>query len=392
MMTNANDSHLRNGRGAASREPGFYGHHPAAKGRRGARKIEAVDRYIYIIGIALLYSFFFPVLISNYGGKVKLLFLNIQWTLQANIDWLLKLQLLYPLLAGFSLTVLAKRKRSPVKALAIAGLGVLPFLLFLVSDNTRYWFRNILRRILGPTTLEPIAILSALAVAAILAGAHVSRLKPKNNNATLVAASGAGLYILLRLIPVRGEFHFLIPLQMMFSRSSTYTELQFLSGLVALTVLVLMIIICYKSVLLVMKASHEKIRVGTSIIKLWFAQFYVYGGFLLYVAMVTTRTVGVSRGTYVIAMLLSIIKFFPWIMGLFLLIPIGLSELLLLAQEPAPAPPPFGKITADKEEEDKKSPAPSYDRQLEELTSLFSNGLISGEEYKQRKLEILKKM
>jgi hypothetical protein len=221
-----------------------------------------------------------------------------------------------------------------------------------------------------------------------MAGALASRTKPRNTLAAKIAAGGAGLYVLLLLIPVKGEFQFITPFKMLFARDYTGTGLGVLTGLVGVSVLLLMIIICVKCFQLLGKESYEKSKTGASIIKLWFVQFAVYGFYILFLWLTSVGGDGSAMGMVFIALILGLIKYFLWIMGLFFLIPLGITEIILLGPESAAAP--VQEMTADGGE--RKSTPSSVEQRLEELLSLQSKGLITGEEYEQRKKEILKEI
>lgn len=298
---------------------------------------DPTGKIITAIGIGLLIAFIFPIFVTGYRTS-KLVFLNIEILGERGVPGMLIIQLLYPLIAGIAAIILAKRERSGGKALALVVIGILPFLILLASKDIQRAFGQITRNLPGGLSIGLALVLGTIAVFSILSGAHAARVKPANQIAGYVASLGAGLYFLTLLIPQYGEFSFIVPFKLMGTRDPSGMGIMFLSGLVALICLVLMIFAAGRCFLL-LKPEAEKIRIGGSIIRLWFAQFYVYGAFILYIMIVTAGQGRGSDGLIFITLIMSIIKFVPWILGLYLLIPLGISEFILLYSTPDPAVP-----------------------------------------------------
>jgi hypothetical protein len=295
---------------------------------------DSVPRIIKGIGIALLIAFILPII-----GR-EIVFLNIQGLFEKSVPGFLKIELLYPLLAGLGLLRIAGMKRSPEKAAALISLGIFPFLLLLVDKSVREAFSGIAAGLPGGGSLGVNLILSALALFGILAGAQASRVRAEVDLGATVAAAGAGLYIVNLFIPVNGQFSFLQPFKLFGQKDPTGAGVMAIGGLVSLIVLALMVMAIIKCFQLLRSGADRK-RLGNAIIKLWVAQFYVYGAFLLYVLIVGAAKSGGEAGMMILSFLTAIPKFFLWILGLYLLIPLGFSELILLApgsgRLPAPA-------------------------------------------------------
>lgn len=299
---------------------------------------DPTGKIITAIGIGLLIAFIFPILVPGYR-TTKLVFLNIEILGARGASGMLIIQCLYPLIAGLAAIFLAKRERSGGKAFALLAIGLLPFLILLASRDVQRAFGQITRNLPGGLTIGLSLVLGTIAVFSILSGAHAARVKPANQLAGYVAAIGAGLYFLTLLIPTNGEFSFIIPFKLMGARDPSGMGIMFLSGLVTLICLVLMIIASVRCFMLLKQEGEEKARFGKSIIRLWFAQLYVYGAFILYIIIASAGQGRGDGGIVFFTLLMSIIKFVPWILGLYLLIPLGISEFILLHSTPAPAAP-----------------------------------------------------
>jgi hypothetical protein len=296
---------------------------------------DSVTRMIKGIGIALMIAFILPIFI----GK-EIVFLNIQGLFERSVPGVLKIEFLYPLLAGLGALKIAGMKRSREKAAALIFLGIFPFLFLLFDKSVREAFSGIAGGLPGGGSLGPNLILSALAIFGILAGAQASRIRAKLDLGAYVAAAGAGLYVVVLIIPIKGQFPFLQPFKLLGQTDPTGAGVMVLSGLVSLAAMALMVMAVIKCFQL-LQAGAERERLGNAIIKLWVAQFFVYGAFLIYVLIVGASKSGGDAGMVLLSFLTTVPKLFLWIFGLYLLIPLGLSELILLApgsgQIPAPA-------------------------------------------------------
>lgn len=297
---------------------------------------DSVTRMIKGIGIALLIAFVLPIII----GK-EIVFLNIQGLFEKSVPGVLKIEFLYPLLAGLGALKIAQVKRSPKKAAVLISLGIFPFLFLLVDKSVREAFSGIAGGLPGGGSMGVNLILSALALLGILAGAQASRVRAKLDLGAHVAAAGAGLYVINLFIPIKGQLSFLQPFKQIGQSDPTGAGVMVIGGLVGLAALALMVMAVIKCFQLLQGAA-ERERLGKAIIKLWVAQFYVYGAFLIYVVIVGAGKSGGDAGMILLSFLTTIPKFFLWILGLYLLIPLGLSELILVApgsgQLPASAP------------------------------------------------------
>lgn len=296
---------------------------------------DSVTTIIKAIGIALLIAFILPII-----GR-EIVFLNIQGLFEKSVPGVMKIELLYPLLAGAAAFMIAKMKRSPEKAGALISLGIFPFLFLFVDRSVREAFSGIAGGLPGGGSMGANLILSALAIFGILAGAQASRIRADLDLAAYVAAAGAGLYVLVLFIPIKGQFTFLQPFKQITQKDPSGAGVMVISGLVSLAALVLMVLVVIKCFQLLQVGANREV-LGNAIIKLWLAQFFVYGAFLVYVLIVSAGKSGGDAGTIFLSFLSTVPKFFLWIFGLYLLIPLGLSEFILLSPGsphlPAPAP------------------------------------------------------
>ena len=298
-----------------------FGPKPAARG----------DMLISRFGIALLIAFVFPII-----GE-EILFINISGLWERGVPFIARIEFLYPLLAGVALISLAKKGRSLGRAAGLLAIGIFPFLLLFVDSEVRAGLSKITQSLPGSGTTGLSLILSSLAAFAILAGAHASRVRPDQDLGAHVAVAGAGLYFITLFIPVGNQFPFLAPFKMMTAHDPTKYGVMFLSGFVALTCMALVILAALRCFRLPGAAAGRD-KTGNAVIKLWFAQFYVYGAFLAYALIVNLDQARGESGTMILAFLTAIVKFVLWILGLYLLIPLGIAEFIIAGARPAAIP------------------------------------------------------
>lgn len=364
------------------------------------------EKYLKAIGIGLLVAFIFPVITSGYRG-MQFMFANIEG-LGQRAPFMVKVQLIYPLIAGIILLVIAGKARNAGKAGLILILGLLPFLLLLASPELQRALSRSMRRVPGFGSMGTVFLLSFLADVGILAGAHQLRVNPKIKIGSIIASLGAGLWIIKMLIPIQGQFMFIAPFQIMFARDRSGAGILFVLGLAMIISMVLMVMIvikCFTST----QPKADRGSLGAKIIKLWWYTLLVWSAVILYFMILGSAVGGRGIGGMgFLAFITILIKFVPWFLGLYLLIPIGVSEFLLLSPEEstpafasatappqpgatpaAPPPPPTPQPPAGTAA---PQPEQTMEQRLQELSSMKEKGLINDEDYEKKKNDILSKL
>jgi hypothetical protein len=298
-----------------------------------SKPADQADTLIRGFGIALLIAFFFPVI----GDKI--LFISISGLWEKGVPDILRIEILYPLIAGAALISLARKARSVGRAAWILAIGAFPFLLLLVNGEVRSGLAEITKGLPGSGSMGANLVLSGLAAFAILSGAYASRVRPEQALGAHVAVAGAGLYFITLFIPVNKQFPLIAPFKMMVAHDPTKYGVMFISGLVVLACMALVILACLRCFRLPGPAA-EREKTGTAVLKLWFAQFYVYGAFLAYGLIISLAQGRGESGTMVLAFLTTLGKFGVWIIGLFLLIPLGIAEMIIAGARPEAKPSP----------------------------------------------------
>lgn len=293
---------------------------------------DPTDSLLSKIGIGLIIAFILPLYAR------KLVFLNFEVLGERGVPDLVKFELIYPLIAGIAACVLAKKARTIGRGWLILILGLLPFLIALSDDSVQRAVGEILNNLPGAGTGGGNMLLGLVGILGMLAGAWAVKIKADLEPAALIAAVGGGLYLVSLIIPTKGQLPILAPFKMFSTRDYTGSGVVAVSAIVTLICLALVIAAAVKCLLLPKSVGDRSSQAGTAI-RLWAWQFPVYGIFMIYVIIVASGKGGADIGELFIAMALAIGKFFPWILGLYLLIPLGVAELLLGRPSSAPAPP-----------------------------------------------------
>lgn len=281
------------------------------------------------VGRGLIFAFFFPIFVIV-RGSLKLEFINIPALGSSQIGLMLKFQVLYPLLAGVAVLVLVRLKSSPRRAAAFLGIALLPVLVLLLSEEVRMAFSSLGKDITGGFSIGLHLIISSLAIFGMLASAHTIRIEATHRIAASLAVISGGLYFLSLLIPVQGKFVFLEPFRALTLNDPTGAGILIVFGLASLASLAMMIyaaVTCFQ----IQKQERDKHKemMGKRIISLWVWHLLVLGMAIFYMIFISIILGKSMAGTLLVIFVTALIKFVPWILGLYILIPLGISEILL---------------------------------------------------------------
>lgn len=290
--------------------------------------MDPTNDYLRKIGIWLIIAFIMPIIVQSYGG-IRVFFMNIEGTFGGGVPLLLRFEMIYPLLAGLVMLMIAKQVRTTNRAVMILGAGLLPFLILLVDEQIREGIFSMMSNIPGAGMMGIQTLFSFGGVVCILAAAHALRVKPRVKTSINVAVVGAGLYILSLLIPVQGQFSFILPFKMMTFHDPSGTGIMFVSGLFSLVILAIMLYICYLCFKLLQPNTGRE-TTGNSIISWWIKILLAAGIYIAYIIIISVIKGG---GGQLLSIITGIVKFIPWLLGLYLLIPLGVAEFLILGKE-----------------------------------------------------------
>lgn len=296
---------------------------------------DPTDSVIFVLGIALLIAFFSPVIIPVASKGTQLFFLNIEFISNnqgKSIPGMLAIQMLYPLLAGIFLIFAAQWKRSVGKACALFAVGVFPLVLLIIDPQVQNGIDRIIGSLPQIANLGLVILFVGVSVSLILAGAYTVRINPQNKHAPHLAIIGGILYLISLMIPVGGKFPFTAPFSMMFSGDSSGAGYAFAFGFIHLVGLILMVSMVVCSLRLLGPASHRE-KTGKHIIILWLSALVLWSVSFLNLMTYASITSAIGGSGLQTILSLVFLKAFPWIFGLFHLVPLGIAEFML---SPAP--------------------------------------------------------
>ena len=300
--------------------------------KRDEEGVDSTKKILLIIGIGLIISYILPIIVPDKTGSIKVVFLNIEIFSQIGVDKMIITQLFYPLLAGMLVIVLASANRSAVKALALIITGVLPVLVLFIAPEIREVLDKFLKESQGLIYMGLAMFLALTGATFILSGAHAARVNPAIKIAGFIAAIGAVLSLISNFIPIEGKFQVAQYVKLMTEDDLSGKGILFLYGLAGLMCIILLIIITLRCFQLLF-AERDKVRIGKSIIHLWFVQLYIFGALYMYVIIAT-----MNNSDYFLLLLIGsillLVKIVAWIIGLYLLIPLGIAEFILLSPTP----------------------------------------------------------
>lgn len=291
--------------------------------------VDPTKKIITIIGFGLLISYILPIL-SFVSKSPQFVFFNIEAMSAGNLPKMVVFQLFYPLIAGLMAIVLAMIKRSGARAFALVVIGLLPAIVLLIEADVRDFFGAIIK-LPNIVSIGLYVIIGTAATFLILAGAHASRVAPANRIAGFAAALGAGLYIVAQCVPINGKFQIVETIKLLTGEDQTMMDLGFLSGVIGIISFILMLIIAVRCFQLLLQGG-DNVRIGKSIILLWFLQIAIYGLLVLYILFSApgNADMGEVKVLYFWGIIMLLIKFLPWVFGLYLLIPLGIADFILL--------------------------------------------------------------
>lgn len=287
------------------------------------------------IGILLIVGFIFPILM--FRGN-DLTFLNVEILGESRVPFGLKFQMIYPLLAGIGLLVIANQKRNLVTAIFIMLLAVLPIIMMADDRDLSKLFSSSSNGGLD-FIFDFISVGSIFSFIAIIGGAYSSIFLKQKKIGTYIAMGGVVIFAISLF--VKGDLNESIPLidgiRMIISPEDYFRTfgvhsdegqiLVRLLGAVMFTSMVLKILASYAAFLMINEGENFMTS-RKRVISYWIASIVVVVvSFFAVLAFVAADKGG---GEAFLAVLLFTLKMVAWIGSLMALLPLALSELLVL--------------------------------------------------------------
>lgn len=338
------------------------------------------------LSVLLLAGFLLPVIAPQEG----ILFLNIWLLLQNGVPGVLIFLALYPLLAGIGLFVLANVLSGWARGAVMAGIGLIPLLMFLFEGGSQLRMFAVAR----PEAAFA-SVLSNLGIMGLFAGGLAFCFQRENLTAVWTGGVGGGLFLVSLLVP-RGSSLETTGLYQPFLLMQAGGFMAFLVGFLTLAGMVCLVLSAVFMLLLTFSRPMNEEH-GRKSYRLALTWLLILGVTLLLAMMAQSSEAPRGfGGTSFVFLFNMFLKILLWIGPAFVLIPLGLADFLLewafrtgaAAPIPAPAPAWSGAKPAAGAD---SPPRFDYDKAVRELEVQRNRGEISTAEYWKRREELLQR-
>ncbi len=340
---------------------------------------------IIAVGVLLILSFLLPVCIRHgyYHDSGELEFVNITGLIEHPRPDIVSFMLLWPLLAGIGIILLAMYARGRVRPWALLALGFFPLLVLFGSLEGLRRFMEMFR--LESLALNLFMLFSALGPLTLFVGSRARWYRPDYRPAAHVAFVGALVSILLLFVPQpftapnSHRTYFSIPFLNPFALlRDSETLLQGITSFLAMACLI------SATVLVLCSCLAKPARFTRQ--RAWIVSALLIAGwcisFVGILAFVFNQGADSDSG---FARLMFIVKFATWGFGLLFIVLVAFVDLLVtLASVPSDGLRPDHPSTTDS--------FVDLTKKLEYLKKLFEAELISPEEYEREKKRLLQQL
>ena len=336
---------------------------------------------LILLGIILVLAFFLPVLEREYSRRsfyrndppeYKLKFVNIEMlSSDERLPTIARFMAIYPVIAGVVILIVAAVAPNIVRGAVVTGLGIILYLALLIGGDAQRAI-NLLPRGTGAIVL--IYFLVSLGLTGLLAGSLARRYRPKSNFAVIIGIVGGVLFLGGLLLPVLPKDAGTVLLAMPFKLFDAGKDMARAVGTLILLAMVCWIIasiLCFANIPRRSTRSAKVISVAAS----W--SFFI-GGVLLFIAILIPVCANNSDASQLGANLLILAKITTWVLGGFLILPLGLVGLTVAMQDLF-----VGVVKVA------QPAAPSLDNRLIELQRLHEQDVITQEEYEKQRSKII---
>ncbi|MBP7867054.1 MAG: hypothetical protein KA419_14015 [Acidobacteria bacterium] len=338
------------------------------------------------LAVLLLAGFLLPLIEPRQG----IVFLNIWLLLQEGVPGVLIFLALYPLLAAIGVFVLTNVLAGWARGAVMAGIGLLPLLMFLFEGGSQLKMFAIAR----PEAAFA-SVLSSLGMIGLFAGGLAICFQRENLTAVWTGGVGGGLFLVSLLVP-RGSSLETVGLYQPFLLMQAGGFMPFLVGFLTLAGLVCLVLSSVFMLLLTFSRPMNE-EYGRKSYRLALAWLVVTGVTLLMATVAQSSEAPRGFGGASFVFLLNMfLKLLLWVGPAFVLIPLGLADFLLewafrtgaVAPAPAPAPAWGGAVNTGGAD---GAPRFDYDKAVRELEVQRNRGEISTAEYWKRREELLQR-
>ncbi|MDH3584744.1 MAG: hypothetical protein OER86_11065, partial [Phycisphaerae bacterium] len=194
-----------------------------------------------LLGCALLVGLVLPVIVPAPSGTT-VNFFNFEALAQSGVPVVLKILLLYPLLAGIGVILLGRLAPHPWRGLAIVGLGVLPLLIGLCDGQLRRAMADGISQMAAGAGLAGLLLLTGLL--GLLVGTRGRWYRPRMMIFFALGLVGGGCALIYQVLPVLPADAGKVPVVAIFKKFSASVPLA-LGDLMQLLCLLGCSILCF---------------------------------------------------------------------------------------------------------------------------------------------------
>ena len=302
----------------ASHRP-YYPHHRHAG--EYARSVQAGRQRANMIflGVILLIGFAMPVILFNpFTTERHGEFINITIMGMEDIPMPLKVLYLAPGVAGMGLLILQGFTRHPVRGIVVIFLAVMPTLIALTDSQTVESLRVSTRYIPAEAAFLMLVVFLGMFVApvALLVGIRSRGYRPDSPAAYWFGVAGAGAWFIFLVTPAlpaeAGHIFLMAPIKLIGQGGA--------AG-VSMGLLVLMVCTSISASLCIINKPTSETRKARSQVSLAFWTLIV--GFVVFMLCISGQFIK-NFPTFI-----NTIKFLCWGLGMFLLFPAGITDLVV---------------------------------------------------------------
>ncbi|MCP4375100.1 MAG: hypothetical protein GY794_02800 [bacterium] len=282
--------------------------HPSQASRQRANMI--------FLGAILLIGFVMPIIMVNpFTQERDVLFLNMSFD---NTPFLASVFLLAPGVAGISLLILQGVAKHPVRGIAIISLAVLPILLALIDLQIIEFLGPIVEFAQTEAAFYMLVFFLGLFVAPVvlLAGIRSRGYRPESTLAYWFGVSGAAAWFIFLILPIlpseAGHIFLMFPIRLM-----SHTGV----GGGSMGLLIMTICMSISALICIINKPSAEIKNARKQANLAFR--VLLAGFILSQLCASTQIIRSFPG------FMLTIKFMCWFGGMFLLLPAGITDLIV---------------------------------------------------------------
>ena len=267
-----------------------------------------------LLGVILLIGFVMPIVTHQRDAE----FINITIVGQDGAPMPVKVIFLAPGLAGIGLLMLQGFTKHPVRGIAVLFLASTPILAILSNLQTVRGLRMVQALVPDEAVLQMLAVFLGLFVApvAMLVGVRSRGYRPDSPVAYWFGVVGAGAWFIFLVIPAlpaeAGSIFLMVPIKLI-NRDGAGGE--------AMGLLILMVCTSISAILCIVNrpsADIPKVRSQANL-----AFWTLVAGFIVFMLCISGQAIK-NFPTF-----LGTIKYLCWFTGMFLLLPVGITDLVV---------------------------------------------------------------